>query len=79
MLNFLFSNALLRFKKYISLTNNFYQKVYKTEINPYKKCFTFCKRLFIVKCFADVLNNIFRKLKKKKKGPIGIFYIQKAL
>ena len=66
-------------KKYISLTNNFYQKVYKTEIIPYEKWFTFCKRLFIVKCFADILNKIFHKLKKKIKGQIGIFYIQKVL
>jgi hypothetical protein len=31
----------------------------------------FCKRLFIVKCFADVLNNIFQKLKKKLKDKLA--------
>ena len=41
--------------------------MYKTEIIPYEKWFTFCKRLFIVKSFVDVLNNIFHELKKKKK------------
>ena len=42
-----------------------YQKNCKTEIIPYEKWFTFCKILFIVKCFADVLNDIFHKLNKK--------------
>ena len=50
-----------------------------TEIIPFEKWFTFCKRLFIVKCFADVLNNIFRKLKKKKKKDQLAYFISKKL
>ena len=60
--NFLLSNALLRFLKNYILNYSFYQKVYKTKIIPYKKCLTFFKRLFIVKCFAKVSKNIFPKL-----------------
>ena len=61
---FLLSNALLKLKKYIS-----------PELITFIKKFKKQKRVFVFKCFTDVLNNIFHKLKKKSFIKVNLFII----